>query len=298
MSKDLLRSLEQHGWWQRLHYGVYATFSGPVPRTAALWAAVLRGGPQTVLSYHSAAELDHLIDEPAAWIHLTVPHARRVSPIRGVQLHRSERVSAARHPALMPPRTRIEETVLDLAGAAPALDDACGWITRAVGRRLTTPGRLSTAAEQRERMRWRAELTEMLAADAAGAHSVLEYRYLRDVERPHGLPRGTRQALVRRGSRTEYRDVLYDGYGLIVELDGRLAHPADTRWRDIHRDNAAAADGLVTLRYGWADIRQRPCQAAAEVAAVLAHRGYREARPCAPGCLVLPADRHGLAGAG
>jgi hypothetical protein len=218
-----------------------------------------------------------------------------VRPIRGVRLHRSRRVGAARHPALTPPRTRIEETVLDLAGAASGLDEACGWITRAVGRRLTTPGRLSAALEQRARMRWRPGLTELLAADAVGAHSVLEYRYLRDVERPHGLPRGTRQALVRRGSRTEYRDVLYDGYGLAVELDGRLAHPAETRWRDIHRDNAAAADGLVTLRYGWSDIRQRPCQVAAEVAAVLAHRGYREARPCAPDCLVRPTDRPGLA---
>jgi hypothetical protein len=131
-------------------------------------------GPQAVLSYHSAAELDHLIDDPAAWIHLTVPRARRVSPIRGVQLHRSERVRGARHPALTPPRTRIEETVLDLAGAAPALGDACGWIARAVGRRLTTPGRLSAAVQQRQRLRWRTELTELLAADAAGAHSVLE----------------------------------------------------------------------------------------------------------------------------
>src|SRR5580658_10509274 len=40
----------------------------------------------------------------------------------------------------MPPQTLIEETVLDLAGAAVSLDDAIGWVTCALGRKLTTPG--------------------------------------------------------------------------------------------------------------------------------------------------------------
>ena len=31
----------------------------------------------------------------------------------------------------------------------------------------------------------------------SGVHSVLEHRYLTRVERPHGLPRGVRQRLVR-----------------------------------------------------------------------------------------------------
>jgi hypothetical protein len=298
LTKDLLRSFEERGRWHRLHPGVYATFSGPLPRKSLLWAAVLRAGPGAALSYYSAAEVDHLIDRPVERIHLTIPQARRVDPISGVLLHRSERAWDARHPALTPPRTRIEETVLDLAAMSVTLDDACGWVSGALNRRLTTPARLRAALEQRHRMRWRPAVAELLSADAVGVHSVLEYRYLREVERPHGLPRGTRQALVRRGSRTEYRDVLYDSYGLAVELDGRFAHPADTRWRDIHRDNAAAADGLITLRYGWLDIHQHGCEVAAEVAAVLAHRGYREARPCAPDCPVPPADRPGLAGPG
>jgi very-short-patch-repair endonuclease len=80
------------------------------------------------------------------------------------------------------------------------------------------------------------------------------------VELPHCLPRGKRQAAASHAGRREYRDVLYEGYGLIVELDGRAAHPGDTRWNDIQRDNAALASGLVTLRYGWDDLRIRPCR--------------------------------------
>ena len=32
------------GRWQRVHLGVYATFSGPLSRQARLWAAVLYAG--------------------------------------------------------------------------------------------------------------------------------------------------------------------------------------------------------------------------------------------------------------
>jgi hypothetical protein len=93
-------------------------------------------------------------------------------------------------------------------------------------------------------------------------------------------------ALARCAGRNEYRDVLYEEYGVAVELDGRAAHPGDLRWRDIRRDNSAAAAGLVTLRYGWIDVSQRPCWVAAQVAQVLARRGYSGCRPCAPGCPV------------
>jgi hypothetical protein len=125
-----------------------------------------------------------------------------VTPIlRDHELH----LDLARHPTLTPPQTRVEETVLDLAGAAATADGAYGWITRALGRRLTTQAKLRDAMESRSRLCWRRELAQALTADWDGVHSGLERRYLRDVERPHALPRGTRQARVRRGNRTGFR---------------------------------------------------------------------------------------------
>ena len=79
----------------------------------------------------------------------------------------------------------------------------------------------------------------------------------------------------------------YQAYGVVVELDGQVAHPVEFRWRDIRRDNASAVDGQQTLRYGWADVTERPCQAAAEVGAVLAGHGW--GRPAAPLRRRLPA---------
>ena len=74
-----------------------------------------------------------------------------------------------------------------------------------------------------------------------------------------------------------------------MELDGQTAHPDGRRWNDIRRDNANAAQGQVTLRYGWTDVTGGPCQVAAEVGATLARRGWPGAlRRCGPSC-TLPA---------
>jgi Transcriptional regulator, AbiEi antitoxin len=290
VTKNAINAKVRVGRWRRMHRGVYATFSGEPTRLAQLWAAVLNAGPGAMLSYQTAAELARLTDRPSELVHVTVPKTRRVAKTPGIVVHYSRRAREALHPAKLPPQTRIEETVLDLANAAKTFDDACGWVTRSLQRGLTTQAGLGYYLELRRKIRWRAELAELLTLDAAGLHSVLELRYRRDVERPHGLPRGTRQARFRRSDHNEYRDVLYETYLAAVELDGELAHIGEAWRRDARRDNAAAADGIITLRYGWFDVTKSPCQVAAEVARVLARRGFSGARPCSPSCPV-GADR-------
>jgi hypothetical protein len=286
MTRNATRACVRTGRWQLLYRGVYATFSGQLSRQAELWAALLYAGPGAMLSHQTAAELAGVADTPSQLVHITVPVERRVSRAPGMVIHLSTRASASLHPARLPPQTRIEETVLDLVDRAGSLDDAVGWVTRAVGRRLTTQDRLRAALAQRARQRWRRELAELLSPDLAGLMSVLERRYERDVERRHDLPPGVRQVRAKRGDRTEYRDVLYEEYATCVELDGRLAHPGEERWRDIRRDNAVAADGGVTLRYSWLDVTAWSCQTAAEVDRALRSRGFAGAHPCSPTCSV------------
>jgi hypothetical protein len=287
ISEDVIRARVRGGRWRQVHLGVYATFTGECSREVMMWAAVLRVGTAASLSYQSAAELDRLVREPGPLIHVTVPTSRRVDPVPGLVVHRSGRVLRARHPSRLPPRTRVEETVLDLAETARTPGDALEWLFRACGGRHTTPERILATMEARKKLRWRPEFAEALGDRARGVHSGLEYRYLRDVECRHGLPTAVRQARVVRDRRIQYRDVLYEEYGVAVEVDGAAAHPPENRWLDTHRDNAAAADGVVTLRYGWADIATRPCAVAAEVGAVLLWRGWPGAlRRCGPRCRV------------
>jgi predicted transcriptional regulator of viral defense system len=281
----IIRRIERNRW-QQLYRGVYATFTGPPPRETWLWAAVLRAGNGAVLSHQTAAELHGLVDAPAESIFVTVPSTRRITT-PGIVIRMSGRIAEATQPNREPPRTTLEETVLDLAQLARSFDDACGWITRACGRRLTTEEKLRAALASRKKMRWRTELDDVLAAAGDGIHSVLEYRYVRDVERAHGLPRSRHQVRVVIDGKTVYRDAYYEEYQVAVELDGRLAHPDDERWRDSQRDNKARAQGVQTCRYGWRDVYGNPCETALLQAQILRQHGWRGSpRPCSAGCPV------------
>jgi hypothetical protein len=271
--------------WQRVHYGVYAAFTGRLPREAVLWAAVLRAGQQAILSHQTAGGLYGLVDDRSKLIHVTVPHSRHLRQVAGLVIHRSSRLLQTRDDGWRPPRTIIEETVLDLAESATSFDDVVSLLARSCQRRLTAPLLLTAALDERPKMRWRSEIGFALKGVADGVHSPLEYRYLRDVERAHGLPAGDRQASALSRGQTIFRDVRYRKYGLVVELDGRASHPDEQRWADKRRDNAAAAHGLSTLRYGWADVTECACETAHEVGAVLSRRGWRGTlRRCGPGC--------------
>ena len=290
MSSDAIRERLIRDRWQRIHPGVYACFTGQAGQSARLWAAVLHAGRGAALSHATAAQLNGLPDTGQAAIHVSVPAGRHLRPVPGLVIHRNCRILLATHPARKPPRTRVEETVLDLTQAARHFDEAFGWLCQACADRLTTPQRLSDAMALRKKMRWRARLDGALGEVAAGVHSSLEYRYVRDVERPHGLPAARRQAVSVTAGHTVYRDNLYQGFGVAVETDSAAAHPESSRWRDADRDNAAAAAGIITLRYSWSDVTMHPCHVAGQVAAVLRTRGWTAApRKCRPGCpLAMP----------
>jgi len=273
------------GRWRRIFTGVYLTFNGPVPRRSLLWAVVLRAGPDAVLSHETAAELVGM-GEPTTVIHVTVPTHRTPGRIPGVVIHRSVHLTRCRHPTRMPPQTRVEDTVVDLTQTCRRLDDAMAWLARAVGSRVTTPERLAARFRARPKLRDRRSLLAALNDVAAGCHSLVELKYLRDVERAHGLPPSQRQ--VRRESESRYDDVRYREFRTRVELDGRAAHPEHERWRDMRRDNAAVLAGDQVLRYGLGDVEGSPCELASQVAAVLTPAGWPgQPHPCSrPGCVI------------
>jgi very-short-patch-repair endonuclease len=228
-----------------------------------------------MLSHQTAAELNGLVDSDSTPIHVTIPQSRRIKQcLEGVVVHRSRHSGLTRQSNRTPPRTRIEDTVLDLVAAAKSLDDATGWIAAACGRRLTTASRLRTAVAARARMRHRHEVLAALDDVESGCHSLLELRYLRDVERAHRLPTAKRQVRHRRDGGYIYNDAHYTDYGLVIELDGGVAHPIESRRHDHRRDNVAAERGDSVLHFGWSSVTDWPCEVATRVAAALRRRGW------------------------
>jgi hypothetical protein len=274
--------------WRAVHPGVYATFTGPLPPPARLWAAVLHAGPGAAASHRTALWLAGALDRPPEPLCIAVPATRTVRSRPGVRIVHTRSLPDAAQAATSPPRIRLEVALLDVTDAADTAAVVIDTIITATQRRLTTAERLRAELRHRPRHRHRRLLLDVLADVRDGVASPLERRYLRDVERPHGLPRGARNLPEPgpAGARS-YRDVRYRRWAALVELDGREAHPAERAFRDRRRDNRAARLGEVTLRYGWREVVAEPCTVAAEVAAVLASRGWPGSpRPCGPGCAV------------
>ncbi len=263
--------------------GIYVNHTGPLTWSSRAWAAVLLY-EGSALCGPSALNLAGLP------IHVALPAGRKGVPARGVVLHQQRNLEARVQWNRSPPRLRVEEAALDVAGTAKTTGEAVGVISDVIARRASTPARILAALDGRARTPRGAELRRVITDAALGSHSVLERAYLVKVERNHRLPQGRRQA---RGQMADgtlvYRDVLYEEWGIVVELDGLTWHgdPA-TRARDMQRDLAGAVSGLTTLRLGWRQVEDDPCRTAAQVGLVLAGRGWQGSpRPCRAGCLAV-----------
>jgi predicted transcriptional regulator of viral defense system len=286
MTASALKWMVQAGRWQRVHLGVYATHVGPLDWRARVSAAVLYCGDGAVASHSTAARLHGLAEQDPDVIEVLIPASRRVVRPGQVRLATCADLSRRTARSGWPTRTTVEDTVLDMAEQGAA-DSAIAWVSKACQRRRTTPARLADALDNRASHRWRKLLVDALSDVAAGVESVLEYRYVTGVERPHGLPEARRQQVVILGGRRRRTDNDYQPFGVVVELDGRLGHEGEGVFRDRSRDNSAAVSGKASLRFGWVDVDARPCEVAQDVALLLWSRGWRgQLRRCSAQCRV------------
>ena len=272
------------GQWQRLHRGVLVTNSGPIGWNARASGALLYAGPGAVLSHQAAAFLHGFRTTPPSRLDVCVPDSRRVMPAGGIVLHGRTTMPPA---SGSPRRVWRGDTVLDLVGGSPSIDDAVGWICDAL-RAGTCLLEVADAAARRGRFRHSRLLRELLTDASAGIESPLERRYHRDVERRHGLPRAELQVRQVVGGICIRADAVYRGLRVRVELDGALAHPDGRTDGDTWRDNAVLiARGEITLRYRWRHVAATPCATAGQVAAALTAGGWSgRPRACGPGCHV------------
>ena len=166
-------------------------------------------------------------------------------------------------------------TVLDLVAVAPTFDRAYSWIARAVSRKLVTVAALRAALADRRRIRWREWLVDALQDADDGVYSSLERRYIRDVERAHGLPRSAHQARRLLDGKVQYRDNWYPRYRVAVEVDGPDYHQNERVQLDKDRDNRnLALDDVKTHRFGPVGVTEHACQSAALISATLQRNGW------------------------
>jgi hypothetical protein len=277
ISHDTVRANIRANRWQRVHRGVIALFSGPLPRAARLAAALLYAEHPAALSHRTAAQEWGWLPKDDGPVHVTVPYGTSHKPQEGLVVHRSR---AFRHIVVAhdPPRTSRADTVLDLATAEPDEETAARTLLEVASTNRVSSDELRARLAVRPPFRYGSALDRSVRLLGEGLTSLLETRYCLEVEQAHGIPRGLRQVPVSAFGRKLLEDCSYENVGvaLIVRLDGRAYHSdAETAFRDRRRDNAAELSGTARLVYGWTDVSRTPCAVAREVMTVLRREGWQ-----------------------
>ena len=263
------------GRWQVPHAGVVVAHSGPLTAAQQQWVDLLSCGHGAVLAGLTAAVADGLTGHEPARPQILVPHRRQVTDRPDLEVHSSTRLDDGNvHPARRPRRTRLARSLVDAASWATTDATARAILAAGVQQRLVRPTDLVAVAAPVRNLRRRRLILTTAADVAGGSHSLPELEFLRLCRR-FGLPMPSRQVVRHdRHGRRRWLDVLFDAYGLVVEIDGMFHMSAAHWWDDMWRGNAHAVAREGLLRYPSFAVREQPAVVAAQVAAALRARGW------------------------
>ncbi|MER7558867.1 type IV toxin-antitoxin system AbiEi family antitoxin domain-containing protein [Nocardioides sp. NPDC126508] len=257
---------------RRVHPRVYIDHTGPLTWEQRAWAAVLYADPAVLCRESLEASRGRDDGRP---IHVAIDHSRKVMPQPGIVVHRMRGLSLKAYGGT-PPRLKVEDNALAMANEARSEIDAIARVAEVASRSYVTAASLRAALDRAHSLRRRRLIQGLVDDLASGTHSVLEHGYLTKVERPHGLPAGRRQSPRIGSTGNQFRDVEYEAYGLVVELDGALGHDS---WRDQARDTDRELDdlaqlGSVTARLRFHQVFGTPCRTAARIGRILTRNGW------------------------
>jgi hypothetical protein len=261
--------------------GVYVNHTGPLSTAQREWVAVLAAWP-AALSHESAIRG---LRSDRIQIAIDV---RRTVEVPGVTVHRMALFADRADLRAAPPRIKAAEAVIDVMSQRIDREDVAGAYAAlaTASHAATRPDRIARALERRARVPGRSLIAGMLADVEAGACSVLERGYLHRVELAHGLPRGRRQPASRSSGGLTKQDVRYEGFGLIVELNGRLIHDHPDAWdADAGRDLAElAVTDALTARVTYGLVFGGQCTTATRIGRILRRRGWTDPLLACPLC--------------
>ncbi|MFT3887672.1 MAG: type IV toxin-antitoxin system AbiEi family antitoxin domain-containing protein [Arachnia sp.] len=270
------------GEWQRPFRGVYLLSPAVAGVEQRLLCVQKWAGDRAVFSHQTAAFLHGLRADLPSILEVSVPPSVGLRSTERCKVWRP-RVAISRTGS--PPRTSLEQTVVDLIDDATSESAVLGVLTKAVQQHMNV-GRFLDRLALYGRVRNRGFAVELTRLTAEGVESPLELEYRRRVEKAHRLPPTVRQDWERIRGRWIRSDCWYPEFGVRVELDGELAHPGRATDDDLLRDNdVRLALDEITLRYRWAHVWDSPCLTAAQVAAALQARGWSKTpKKCSPTC--------------
>lgn len=254
--------------------------TGPLSTVARRWAAVFETG-EGIAAIDGVTSLQHagltgFVDER---VHVSAVHNHNTELLDGVMIHKVIRRVAGELVDTGLPRTRPEIAAIRAAHWATSDRQAALILLMTVQQRLTTPVRLA-AAQRLVRGRTRRAFVRAVVRDIAfGVQSLGELDFAR-LCRARGLPEPCRQVVRQTPAGRIYLDVAWNGFELVVEIDG-----AQHRWglavtQDNLRQNDVVLSGDRVLRIDIIGLRLSTDRFMDQVA-----RGLSELRTPSPGSM-------------
>jgi hypothetical protein len=271
MSDSALRHrLRTGGPWQALLPGVYLSASGAVTTTQRQMAAVLYGGPGSVITGPAALAWHRIRAPKTSVVNVLIPEPRRRRDVGFVRLNRTSRmphmVFPDRRVCYVPPARAVADTVRGIRDLAAVRAIVADGVQRGIVRIPQLADELAQGSVQGS-----AGFRQVLAEVGDGVRSSAEgdLRTLIKRERipdPMYNPR-----LYAGGSFIAEPDAWWTEAGVAGEIESREWHLSPQDWeRTLARDARMSAYGIIVLHFPPKRLRTEPQVVAAEIRSALA----------------------------
>lgn len=217
------------GKWQRLLPGVYLTATGQPTPEQRLMAALLYGGPRSVITGTAALRAYQLRAPGPDVIDLLVPMATRRQNVGFVRIHRTRQLPRMRRPGVLR-YADPSRAVADAAQLLPSVDDVRAVVAEAIQKQACNLAQLGLELKRagaRDTSRLRTALSDI----QAGSRSVAEVRFRERVEQSD-LPAPKYNVFLRAADGTAIGEVdaWWADAGVSVEIDSREYHFYRAGW--------------------------------------------------------------------
>ena len=258
--------------WRPLHSQRLAVHTGPVPLLGLMWGAVFEAGDRGYLDGASsliAGGLTHYTEDE---IRVSVPRGVLVRRAPGVVIRQTRRYAETDRTPSGIPRSRDHVAAIRAAMWARSDKQATLLLTMAVQQGRTTPTRLVEEVLRIRRDSRRMLITSVITDLLEGVRSLGEHEFAR-MCRARGIPAPTRQVVRKGKDGRYYLDVIWEAWGVVVEIDGIQHSWATNVVADALRQNTVTLGNALVLRLPLLGLRLAADEFFAQIVEALVSRG-------------------------
>ena len=262
------------GRWQAIGRQSVLVHGGPVARESLEWAAVFEAGPRAFLDGASSLVAGGLKKFDVEVVRVSVPRGARVRRASGIDVRQTRRWAAEDLASgTGVPRSRNPVAAVRAALWAKSDKQAALVLTMTVQQGMATAEQLGLEMLRVRRDRRRLFINAVILDLLGGVRSLGELDVARELRR-RGLPEPTRQLLRKGRNGTYYLDVIWDDWGVVVEIDGIHHQWAQNVVGDALRQNDVTLRNATVLRMPLLGLRVAADEFFAQIEQALVDAGW------------------------